>query len=209
MEKVLKFAEKNLSKEITGKGIDKAMRIRSMALRLWEDEGGNKKIIETVALTSDICNSKIFSNLEGQRKKIREFLDKNNYTEYEKGQIMDLIEMLSSTNDYMSTPMTVEGKILQDAKRLDEIGAMGIVRTFASGGAKAQEVYKEGQEALDEVAFTTYSKDGNSCINEFYDRLLKLKDLMNTETGAKLAEKRHNYMMNFLVEFYQEWKGLK
>ena len=94
-------------------------------------------------------------------------------------------------------------------KRLDEIGAMGIVRTFSSGGARAQEVYKEGQEALDEVAFATYSKDGNSCINEFYDRLLKLKDLMNTETGAKLAEKRHNYMMNFLVEFYQEWKGLK
>ena len=213
MDKVIKFMEKNLSVDATGHGIDHALRVRNMAMRIWEEEGGNKRIIETAAIAHNIIDSSLFDNADVQRRKLRDFLEKSNYDNEEISQILDLVDLLNYNSDYVNVPLTIEGKILQDAERIDAMGALGIARTFTAGGAKHKKFYKsEGQGApIDEVALISYTngRSDNTTINYFYDYLLKLKDLMNTETGSKIAAGRHQVMLNFLIEFYQEWKGIR
>lgn len=212
MDKVIKFMEKSLSVDTTGHGIDHALRVRNMAMRIWEEEGGNKKIIETAAIAHNIIDSSLFDNVDVQRRKLKEFLEKSNYEEEEIDQILDLVDLLNYNNDYINVPLTIEGKILQDAERIDAMGALGIARTFTAGGAKHKKFYKNGNSTpVDEVSLISYTngRSDNTTINYFYDHLLKLKDLMNTETGAKIAAGRHQVMLNFLIEFYQEWKGIR
>lgn len=213
MDKVVKFMEKNLSVDTTGHGIDHALRVRNMALRIWEEEGGNKRVIETAAIAHNIIDSKLFDNADAQRRKLKDFLDKSGYEEEEVSQILDLVDLLNYSTDYINVPLTIEGKILQDAERIDAMGALGIARTFTAGGAKYKKFFKNDSKnvPVDEVALVSYTngRSDNTTINYFYDYLLKLKDLMNTETGAKIAAGRHQVMLNFLIEFYQEWKGIR
>jgi uncharacterized protein len=106
--------------------------------------------------------------------------------------------------------LSLEGQIAQDADRLDAIGAMGIARTFAYSGAKNREMYNP-DEAVREISAEEYQNlDRKShTIQHFYEKLLKLKDLMNTETAKKMAEHRHEFMERYLDEFYAEWEGKK
>ena len=213
MDKVIKFMEKNLSVDTTGHGIDHALRVRNMAMRIWEEEGGNKRVIETAAIAHNIIDSNLFDNADVQRRKLRDFLERSNYDGEEISQILDLVDLLNYNSDYVNVPLTIEGKILQDAERIDAMGALGVARTFTAGGAKHKKFYKSDSKGMpiDEVALISYTngRTDNTTINYFYDHLLKLKDLMNTDTGSKIAAGRHQVMLNFLIEFYQEWKGIR
>ncbi len=102
--------------------------------------------------------------------------------------------------------LSKEGKIAQDADRLDAMGAIGIARTFAYGGKKGKLLYNPTNNEM--VNSKEYNENGsNTSISHFYDKLLKLKDLMNTETAKKIAIERHKYLENFLGEFLEEWSG--
>lgn len=101
---------------------------------------------------------------------------------------------------------TLEGRIVQDADRLDALGAIGIARTMVFSGAKGRPVYDPEIAPRDESLqkeYRDYSK--GTAVNHFYEKLLKLKDLMNTPYGRKLAEERHDFMLGFLEQFYKEW----
>lgn len=102
---------------------------------------------------------------------------------------------------------TIEGKIVQDADRLDAMGAIGIARTFAFSGANNQLIYDPTIELRDHITIDEYRKRNTTAIHHFHEKLLNLKELINTDYGKKLAERKHKFMEEYLVMFFEEWNG--
>jgi uncharacterized protein len=122
--------------------------------------------------------------------------------------IYSCVNLGFSSNFVEKKELSKEGKIAQDADRLDGIGAIGIARTFAYGGKKGRLIYDPNNNEL--VTQEEYSEKGSkTSISHFYDKLLKMKDLMNTDTAKEIARERHNFVEKFLQEFLDEWSGIK
>lgn len=127
--------------------------------------------------------------------------------------VLEIIKDLSfKGHEEQSEMKTIEGKVVQDADRLEAIGAIGIARAFATGQKLGQEIYNPDIKPDLKMSRKEYKKQytgerHNTSINHFYEKLLLLKDLMNTRTAKKLAEGRHKYMEEFLKEFFREWEG--
>ena len=122
--------------------------------------------------------------------------------------ICQIIETLSFKGNGVTSKMeTLEGMIVQDADRLDAIGAIGIARTFAYGGYKGRSMYTPGVEPKYHTTAEEYLNSEGTTINHFHEKLLLLKDLMNTEYAKNIAEARHKYMEQFLARFHEEWEG--
>ena len=120
--------------------------------------------------------------------------------------VVRIIKELSFKGAGVKTPMsTPEGKAVQDADRLDAMGAIGIARTFAYGGYKGHALYDPAIKPVMHNDFESYRKSKAPVINHFYEKLLLLKERMNTETGRRLAEKRHAFMETYLETFFEEW----
>ena len=103
-------------------------------------------------------------------------------------------------------PLSREGQVVQDADRLDALGAVGIARAFAYGGSKGRTIYDPEVKPTEHSTAEDYLKPGTT-INHFYEKLLLLKDRMNTATGRAMAEERHRFMEDFVGRFYEEWEG--
>ena len=184
-----------------------SLRVYKMAMKLAEKEGGDREIIALSALLHDVDDYKVTGEDTGELKNAVEFLRSEKYPEEGIGQICEIISRVGfSSEDSVQT--TLEGKIVQDADRLDGMGAMAIARTFAYGGTKGRAIYLPEQAPRRNMTPEEYRNNTESCsINHFYEKLLLLKDLMNTETARKIAEYRHAYMVQYLDEFFREWDG--
>ncbi|HBX65718.1 MAG TPA: phosphohydrolase, partial [Balneolaceae bacterium] len=122
--------------------------------------------------------------------------------------ICDIIRDVSFKGADVETPMkTIEGKIVQDADRLDALGAIGIARAFAYGGYKGRELYNPDIKPEAHDSFEAYKKSTGPTINHFYEKLFLLKDRMNTDSGKQEAEKRHQFMKEYVDQFMAEWDG--
>ena len=121
--------------------------------------------------------------------------------------VIKIIENISFKNTFSGQKFTSpELAIIQDADRLDAIGAIGIARAFIYGGHKNNIMYDPDFVVDENMSKETYKKGSTPTINHFYEKLLKLKGLMNTATGKELAESRHQFMLDFLAQFYKEWE---
>lgn len=174
-------------------------------------EDVNLFIVELGALLHDIADAKFYNGDENiGPEKARIFLEKLLVEKEITDHVENIIRHISfkggnTTSSFYSPELAV----VRDADRLDAIGAIGIARAFNYGGFKNREIYNPGKLPDLNMDQESYRKSNAPTINHFYEKLLLLKDRMHTATGKKLAEERHDFMVNYLNEFYMEWEGKK
>lgn len=206
--KTEEFVKQEMSTDSTGHDWFHIDRVRKTALEIWEIEKvGDPLIIELAALLHDISDEKLHSTKEEGEEKLTSFLKQLSLEESKKHQIKEIIETISFKGGNNHSITSVEAAIVQDADRLDAIGAIGIARAFAYGGKKGQPIYDPSISVRKSMTNEEYRKGNSSSINHFYEKLLKLKEKMNTTTGREIAERRHAFMEDFLNEFYNDWNG--
>ena len=203
------FVENKLAGEGSGHDWWHIYRVWNLAKKLAEQEGANLLIVELSALLHDIADWKFHDGDDTKGPQMAEqFLSVNHVDRDVIDSVIEIIATISYKGAGVSTPMkTLEGKVVQDADRLDAIGAMGIARTFAYGGHKNRLMYHPDEKPVMHQSFAEYKKNTGHTINHFYEKLLLLKDRMNTASAKKMAERRHQFMQVFLDQFYEEWDG--
>ena len=186
-------------------------RVYKNALLISEGEKVDKTIVVLGALLHDIADSKFHDGDETVGpKKARQFLKSQNVSEEIIEHVVKIIENVSFSGGNKTQRFhSKELEVVQDADRLDAIGAIGIARTFNYGGFKGRKLYDPEIKPNLNMTPSEYKASNAPTINHFYEKLLLLKDRMNTETGRRIAEERHVFMKTFLQQFYAEWNGEK
>lgn len=182
-------------------------RVWKLAQKIATTEGCNLLVVELSALLHDIADPKFHNGDESLALKIsRDFLENQKVSEEIIGQVLLIIKNISFKNRAeIPKNLPIELQIVQDADRLDAIGALGIARTFNFGGFKNNLMYDPNIPPNLNFSKSEYKKSNGTTINHFYEKLLLLKDLMNTAKGKELAHERHEFMLKFLEQFYKEW----
>jgi uncharacterized protein len=182
-------------------------RVARMARRLAEEEGADVWLSELAALVHDLVDWKINPDEAAALAELRAWLTGQGAD----NRIVEAVEEIITTMSFKGgnrPPMrTLEGKIVQDADRLDAIGAIGIARAFAYGGTKGRPMHNPDERPREQMTTTEYRHQQTGTITHFYEKLLLLKDHMNTATARRLAEHRHAVLEAFLAEFQAEWLG--
>ena len=202
IEKTKEFVKEKLYGEGSGHDWFHIERVYNLSRYLAEKENADSFIVEMAALLHDIDDWKFSSNNDNNPTNTEVFLKKIQVNEEDLIKIIKIINTISFKGGVVdSSQETIEGKVVQDADRLDAIGAIGIARTFAYGGHKNRVIYDPNIEPMNFTTLAEVKNENNHTINHFYEKLLKLKDLMNTKSAKEIAEKRHKYMEEFLNEF--------
>ena len=184
-------------------------RVYKNALLIAKEEECNLTVVKLSALLHDIADSKFHNGDESiGPKTARTFLESQNVSEDIILHVIAIIENISfKGGNFEKKFNSKELEIVQDADRLDAIGAIGIARTFNYGGFKNRPLYNPNIQPNMNMNKEEYKNSESPTLNHFYEKLLLLKDKMNTETGKKIAQKRHDFMVTFLSQFYAEWDG--
>ncbi|MEI7580148.1 MAG: HD domain-containing protein [bacterium] len=206
--KVKEIVQQELGGDGSGHDWWHIFRVWTMAKRIGQIEKAEMFIVELAALLHDIADWKDHGgDTNAGPKRAREILSALNVQTKIINQVADIIVRLSFKGIAEDSSMhSLEGQVVQDADRLDAIGAMGISRTFAYGGSTNRLIYDPNNKQFNKTK-ADFINHSSPSINHFYEKLLLLKDLMNTATAKEIAIKRHQYMENFLEEFYGEWEG--
>lgn len=189
LDAIRSYAHQLFHNDHTGHDYYHMKRVAHMARQLAIDEEGDLFICEAAGWLHDVGDRKLFNDPLRVLENMNDFLNSIGLNEDSKREINHVISTISFSGG--KTPTTLAGKIVQDADRLDAIGAIGIARTFHYGGANNQLIYKPD--------------DPNTSIQHFYDKLLKLKEGIHTASARKIAEERHNWLLEFLDQFHKEW----
>lgn len=186
-------------------------RVRNLARTIGKKENANLYIVELGALLHDIADSKFYGGDEEiGPKKAREYLTSLDVDENIISHVEKIIANISFKGGHETQNFkSLELDIVQDADRLDAIGAVGIARTFNYGGHKGREIYNPEIKPNLHMTKEEYKKSNAPTLNHFYEKLLLLKDKMNTKTGKEIARNRHDFMEEFLKQFFAEWEGTK
>lgn len=190
--KIKEYVFNLFNEDATGHDFYHMERVAKTAKEIAEIEQADTFITETAAWLHDVGDHKLFKNPDETKEKLNVFLRKIGVSDQQVLAIERAIKDVSFSKG--ANPETLEGKIVQDADRLDALGAIGIARTFAFGGSKGRPIHTNDDQRLH-----------LSSIQHFYDKLLLLKDLMNTSAARAIAQDRHDFMESFLDQFYVEW----
>ncbi|MTT30471.1 HD domain-containing protein [Terrilactibacillus sp. BCM23-1] len=202
------YVKNELKKDHTGHDWWHIDRVRNMAMRIAEEEQANLFICEMASLLHDIADEKLNASESEGIQKVSHWLIEHHVDEKTKKHIMMIITQMSFKGGNRPPMTSIEGKVVQDADRLDAMGAIGIARALTFGGAKSRVLYDPSIQPRYELNERNYRSNDQTTLNHFYEKLFKLKDRMNTRLGKKMAIKRHERLERFVHEFLEEWEGL-
>ena len=210
ISKTCEFVENKLAGDGSGHDWWHIFRVWTLAKKIAVEEKAQMEIVELGSLLHDIADWKFHGGDDSiGPAMVQEFLSTNDVDPQLTESVVDIVSTISYKGAGVATPMkTLEGKIVQDADRLDAIGALGIARTFAYGGYKNRLIYHPDEKPVLHQSYTDYKKNEGHTINHFYEKLLLLRERMNTKTGKQIADGRHQFMQKFLEQFYREWDGI-
>ncbi|MGW9684766.1 HD domain-containing protein [Flagellimonas sp. 2504JD1-5] len=208
VEKTINFVKQTLKGAEGGHDWFHTQRVFNNAKQIAQIEEVDTLVIKLAALLHDIADPKFHNGDESVGPRLaQQFLQNQNVESDTTKHIVNIIKYMSFKNSLEPGEKfnSLELQVVQDADRLDAIGAIGIARTFNYGGFKNRELYNPDIHPQMNMSKEEYKNSNAPTINHFYEKLLLLKDKMNTETGRKLAEQRHQFMLDYLEQFYKEW----
>ncbi len=202
---VIQYIKELFSNDHSGHDYFHSLRVYRNAIAIAKQEECDEFLVSMAALLHDADDRKLFQSENYENA--RSILLKNQIDETRIEKICDIISSVSFKGSDTIKPNSIEGKIVQDADRLDAIGAIGIARAFAYGGNREREIYNPDIKPMINMNAEEYKKHSGTTLNHFYEKLFLLKDMMNTNAAKQIAEKRHIFMQNYIEEFYSEWNG--
>lgn len=210
IQKTAEFVALEMAAEGSGHDWFHVDRVRKMAVRIGEKENCDLFVVEMAALLHDLDDWKLAGSVHDSLAKTENWLTLLKIDRFSTQKILTIINEVSFKGAGIATPVSsVEAAAVQDADRLDAIGAIGIARTFAYGGHKSRLIYDPSVPTDMHNDFQGYKASTAPTINHFYEKLLLLKDRMNTKTARNIAAERHRFMEEYLKQFFDEWEAIK
>ena len=207
-ENAIKYVKQIFADDCSGHDYYHTIRVYRLAMKIAEQENADMLIVQLAALLHDVDDVKLSPETHETKKNAVDFMRSNGVDDKIMDSVCRIIDEVSFAGTDSVVPVTIEGKCVQDADRLDAMGAIGIARTFAYGGRKGRKIHDPDIKPLPNMNKEEYRQNQNSTsINHFYEKLLLLKDMMNTEAAKKMAEHRQAVMEKYLEEFAAEWEG--
>lgn len=201
------FARAVLTHDSSGHDWSHIERVRRLAASIAREEGADAFICELAALLHDIADDKIAGDETTGLASVHHWLDTHDAGSKTTARVMEIISTMSFAGGDRPPMATLEGKVVQDADRLDAIGAVGIARAFAYGATRGRIMHDPSIPPRARMTRKEYRTQPAPTINHFYEKLLLLKDRLNTAHARRLAEERHRFMLTYLDQFYAEWEG--
>lgn len=208
LQKTAAYIKQEFSADSSGHDWQHIYRVWKNAVILCEREKADMFIVQLAALLHDLDDWKFNESEDETPLRARAWLESCHVDSSIAEAVCEIIRRISYKGAGVENKMeSLEGLIVQDADRLDAIGAIGIARAFAYGGYKNRMMYDPDSPPHMHATFEEYKDSKSATINHFYEKLLLLKDMMNTPAAKKIAEQRHAVMVNFLDQFMNEWEG--
>ncbi|MBK7452575.1 MAG: HD domain-containing protein [Anaerolineales bacterium] len=208
IQKTSAFIKQEFSDDSSGHDWWHIYRVWKNAIAICEQERADRFTVELAALLHDLDDWKFNENEDETPNRAKAWMESCNVNSEMIEKVCEIIMHISYKGAQVENKMkSLEGLIVQDADRLDAIGAIGIGRAFAYGGYKNRPMYDPERSNKMHASFEEYKKSKSATINHFYEKLLLLKDMMNTGTAKRIAEQRHEVMLSFLSQFMNEWEG--
>ena len=201
------YAKRVLGSDTSGHDWSHIERVVNTAKTIAKAEGADLFICETAALLHDVIDDKIVQDPADALKELKKFLTSIEVTPEEIEAIELIITRMSFKNHQENQELSLEGRVVQDADRLDAIGAIGIARVMCYSGSTGRPIHHPNMKPRGKMTPEEYRNGESTAIMHFYEKLLKLKELMNTDYGKKLAKGRHEFLEMYLEQFYAEWEG--
>lgn len=201
------YAKSVLVSDTSGHDWSHIERVVNTTKTIADAEGADLFICEAAALLHDVIDDKIVKDPADALKKLKKFLTSIELTPEEIEAIESIITRMSFKNHQENHELSLEGKVVQDADRLDAIGAIGIARVMCYSGSTGRPIHHPHMKPRKQMTAEEYRNGESTAIMHFYEKLLKLKELMNTDYGKKLAKGRHEFLELYLEQFYAEWEG--
>lgn len=208
VDSAIEYVKEIFKNDFSGHDYFHTMRVYNLAVTIAKSENADLELVSLAALLHDVDDAKLSPDTHSEKVNAVSFIKSHNLPKDKIDKICAIINEISFAGTDSVTPKSIEGKCVQDADRLDAIGAIGIARAFAYGGNRNRQMYNPDIKPLENMNNESYIKNENSTtINHFYEKLLLLKNMMNTNTAIKIAQKRDDFMKAYLDEFFAEWNS--